>query len=232
MRTLRSENSQVQSARQVPHPAASLLKLPVVGAFLAAAAHHALGDDLPTRITSLPDTDQPSVLAAFPDASLTLRQLAALAVVTSDNRAATRVLDAVGGVFYQRYLTAAGCTATDIPPGFDDDDLPSPAAAATTAEDQARILDYIWSTECCQQPLRTWMANNQRNNRLSARIAPPSLLPHKTGTLGRSIHDVGVLLAPDHRTTIVALCSEEPELTPTSLQLADLGSVLARLLPA
>ncbi len=210
----------------VEHPAASLLKIPLVGALLFANSEHEVSLDHRLRPDLLESTCYPTVRTAFSASTLTLLELSSLAILTSDNAAASYVLEFLGVEPYCRFLRAAGCENTGAPSGFGDEDLTLLREARTTATDQLRILRHVWNTDCLR-PLRTWMANNLRNGRLSARIEPPAVFAHKTGTLEGVVHDVGVLTTPDLRASLVVLTSAEPDPVATSAQMADLGRDLS-----
>lgn len=207
---------------ETPHPAASLLKVPLVGALLKAGADGDVSLDESVRPDLLEQTCYPTVRAAFSGSTLTIAELAALSIITSDNAAASLVLKHLPPKHYFRFLTDAGCDSTDAPQGFGDDCFGGLSRVRTTARDQLRILEHVWETSSLNS-LRDWMSNNIRNSRLSARIDPPSIFAHKTGTLDGVAHDVGLLTTPVLRTFIVVLSSNEHDPVTTSAEMADLG---------
>ena len=208
------------------HPAASLLKIPLVAGLLMAIARQEISPDHPVRPDQIGETVYPTVRAAFSSSTITLLELSALAILTSDNAAATYILDQFGVDHYLRFLNEAGCHHTGIPPGFGDEHFALLREVKTTAADQSRILSCIWNTDQLK-PLRRWMANNVLNARLSARTEPPSVFAHKTGTLEGILHDVGMLTHPGLRASLVVLTSNEMDPIVTTAQLADLGDRLA-----
>ena len=207
---------------ETSHPAASLLKVPLVGALLKAGADGSVSLDESVRPDLLEPTCYPTVRAAFSGSTLTIAELAALAIITSDNAAASTILKYLSPKHYFRFLTDAGCDSTDAPQGFGDDSLEDLNRARTTAKDQLGILEHVWKTNSLS-PLRNWMSNNIRNSRLSARIDPPATFAHKTGTLDGVAHDVGVLTTPQLHAVIVVLASDEQDSVATSAEMADLG---------
>ena len=209
----------------VAHPAASLLKVPIVAGLLIAGSRHEIPLDQRVRPDQLGTTRYPTVRAGFSTSTITLRELAALAIVTSDNAAATHIFRILGTERYEQFLRSAGCDHTGTPDGFNDDQLGALARVLTTARDQTRILNSAWTRDCLA-PLRVWMANNLRNARLSARTEPPDVFAHKTGTLAAAAHDAGILTTPTFRASVVALTSDEPDTVATSAEMADLGTEL------
>ena len=208
------------------HPAASLLKIPLVAGVLMAIERHEISPDHRVRPDQIGETAYPTVRAAFSASTITLLELSALAILTSDNAAATYILDLLGVDPYLRFMSEAGCEHTGIPPGFNDEHFALLREVKTTASDQNRILSYVWDTDQLK-PLRGWMANNVLNGRLSACTEPPSVFAHKTGTLEGTLHDVGMLITPEFRASLIVLTSNEADPIATTAQMASLGDCLA-----
>lgn len=208
------------------HPAASLLKIPLVAGLLMAIARQEISPDHRVRPDQIGGTVYPTVRAAFSSSTITLLELSALAILTSDNAAATYILDLLGVDPYLRFMKEAGCDHTDIPPGFGDEHFALLREVKTTAADQNRILSCVWNTDQLK-PLRLWMANTVLNTRLSARTEPPSVFAHKTGTLEGTLHDVGMLTSPGLRASLIVLTSNEVDPISTTAQMANLGDRLA-----
>ncbi|WP_420611061.1 serine hydrolase [Candidatus Poriferisodalis sp.] len=211
---------------ELRHPAASLLKVPVVAAALIAGAEGRLSLDERIDPKMLETTVYPTIQAAFDGSTLSLREIAALSIVTSDNAAASAILDAVGDAAIKDFLERAGCRDTDPVPGFSDADFENLRGAYTTAVDQYRILTQVWSSRRLGD-LRRWLTNNLRNTRLSARIEPPRTFAHKTGTLCDVAHDVGMLSTPQCRASVIVLTSKETDPTAVAYKMAGLGSQMA-----
>ena len=209
----------------IEHTAASLLKLPLVGGLLIAGSRYDVSLDHRVHPDRLSKTRYPTIRTGFSVSTITLLELSSLAILTSDNAAATYILDLIGDGPYRRFLSSAGCEHTGIPPGFSDRHFPQLQRTMTTATDQSRIVDYVWSIDALR-PLRIWMANNIRNTRLSARTEYPTIFAHKTGTLNGAVHDIGMLTTPNLQASVVVLTSGESDPVVTSVQMADLGSYL------
>ena len=208
------------------HPAASLVKVPLVGALLVAMSEDETIAGIRVRPADLAATAYPTVRSAFAGSALTMPELAALAIVSSDNAAADLILEHLGPEPYERFLSDAGCLRTGTPPGFTDGCFDRLAEVRTTARDQISILGHVWSTDILR-PLRRWMANNLYNSRLTARTEPPDVFAHKTGTLAGAVHDVGVLTTPRLRASVAVLASGEEDPVAVSYEMAELGRGLA-----
>lgn len=204
------------------HPAASLLKIPLVGSLLTAASENEAMSRHRVSPEGLDPTCYLTIRSAFSGSTLTLLELSALAILTSDNAAASYILNFLGVEPYRRFLKAANCENTDMPAGFTDENFVMLEEIKTTAIDQIRILEYIWTIDYLH-PLREWMANNLYNTRLSARTEPPDVFAHKTGTLSGSVHDVGVLTTPQLQAFVAVLTSAEVDSVATSSIMANLG---------
>ena len=209
-----------------PHPAASLAKVPLVAAVLQAGDAERLDLDGLVRVADLDRTVAPNILEGLSGETLSVRSVAALAITTSSNPAASYLLRLVGQRQYRAVLTSAGCERTGTPIGFADTDFNALAACETTALDQSRILDYVWAHPA-MGALQLWMANNVLNHRLSARLEYPDVMAHKTGTLAGAVHDIGMWTTPGVRASIVALTSTGTDSAEMSWRLTELWPAVA-----
>ena len=83
----------------------------------------------------LHSTRYPTVLSVFSRPTVSLSEVAALSIVTSDNAAASCVLETVGVDAYLQFLESAGCENTGTPTGFSDEHFPSLSKVGTTADE-------------------------------------------------------------------------------------------------
>lgn len=211
-------------------PAASLAKVPLVAAVLMAAAEEQL--DLSTRVDPgrLARTRYPSIHGAV-TTPLTLRELAALAIVVSDNAAAQVVGDHLDDAAWRDALQQLGLPAMSRPSGFTDDHLDAAAQVRTSLEEQAAILRVVTSDERLA-PLLDWMGDNLRNGRVSRMIPPPTRFHHKTGTLDGVLHDVGLLVGTERRLIVVVLTEGQQDPVATEVAMATLGVALTAVVSA
>ena len=213
-----------RSGDDVAYPAASLTKVPLVAAALLAADAGTL--DLEVRVSddSFHDTVFPTVMRAL-STSLTLRELAALSIVLSDNLAAQVLLDAVTDEQWTAGMATLGCGSVARPVGYRDEDFDAMVDEVTTVDDQVAILDAVDRLDVLA-PLRAWMGASLRNTRISALIPPPARFHHKTGSLDGVHHDVGLLDAAGHTLLVVALTADQPDPLGTTSDMAELGVAL------
>lgn len=222
------ERHEWRSGSDGPFPLASLAKLPLVVAFLDQLTLRGASLDDAVVVETLARSAYPTVLAALAHETVALSTLAALAIVTSDNAAATAIGARLDPARVQDVLVRAQCRYRDVAVRFGDEAFDELKAMSTGVGDQLRLLELIWASDR-YAPLRGWMRNNLRNTRLSGRVEPPITFAHKTGSFLGVAHDVGVFELGDARVAIAALSTGEPDTTITSHHLAELGQVVARL---
>jgi len=202
-------------------PTASLAKLPLVAAALVAADAGQL--DLTTRVDPhrLSRSQYPSIHGAI-TTPLTLGELAALAIVLSDNAAAQVVCEYVDPARWADALHVLGLADPGRPPGFTDDHFAELSGLRTDLDAQVAMLRSV-ATEPVLAPLLGWMGDNLRNTRVSRLIPPPSRFHHKTGTLDGVLHDVGVLRAGHHQLIVVTLTERQVDPVGTEDELTSFG---------
>jgi beta-lactamase class A len=178
-------------------PAASVVKIPILLELFRRFQDG--GEDPGTRVT-LHARDQ--VLGAgilfelHPGIRLTLRELARLMIVLSDNTASNLLLDRLGWASVNELLARLGARNTVIcrkfmyPPGPAGENL-------TSAADCVRILRALWEGEVLQG---TWreealdiLSRQQYREKIPARLPPSARVYNKTGELEGVRHDVGLV---------------------------------------
>jgi beta-lactamase class A len=190
-------------------PSASVVKIAV-----ACAAVDCEGLDLsqPVSIRDLDETFYCSVLQAFdPGDQLTLKSLIGLMLIVSDNPATTAILDAVGMDRVNHWLQTNGLTDTNITVGFDDASLGAPLRAnLTTARDCLRLLQLV-ASEPRYAPIKHFLANNLRNERIPKWLPDEAVIAHKTGTLNGLCHDIALIESPNAACFLVILADDLPD---------------------
>ncbi len=210
-------------AGDVARPAASLIKLlPAVALYQEAAQGRF--DLETTRTTWRPGSHAyPTALAAFtPDRLLTLRELCAFSLLTSDNSAAEYLRDLVGAGAVEAVRAELGLTHTKLVVGFSDDALAGNRANRTTAREVLRVLVHLDGTPGLSD-LRRFLINNIRNNRLPARLDDDVPVLHKTGSLETVCHDAGIIYGRTHKIDVAYLCEDQTDVLRTSVEIADSG---------
>lgn len=149
-----------------------------------------------------------------PGLRLSLRDLAHLMIVVSDNTASNLLLDHLGLPAIHALLNRLGATRTTLnrrfmhPPGPTGDNV-------TTAADCARILRALWEGRVLQGAWREEALEILRRQQYREKI--PMMLPlgavvaNKTGELDGVRHDMAIVEARGHAWVLVALTRDGRE---------------------
>lgn len=222
-----------------PVAIASVAKVPVVLALYREAERGRLDLSAPQHLTPRRRTPGLTGLSAMQDdATLSLRDLAYLAIAVSDNAAADAVLDVVGLPAVAQTLSSLMLTATRVVAGMDQmvqalaDHQGSPPAEdgagparprfdvmdpaqtnCSTAEETTRLLAAIWRDEAARPTscaaLRRLLGLQVWPHRLSAGFPAGDItVSGKTGTLLGLRHEVGVVEYPDGHRYAVAVYTQ------------------------
>lgn len=201
----------------VPRPAASVIKIAVVMALfdLAAAGRIDLSENV--SATALGQTRYCSILKAFDvGRTLSLRELAGLSLMTSDNPAMVFLMSRVGFADTARVLREAGCSehATFVA-GFRETELgPANRANRLTAQDAVYLFRHL-ARQARYAPIITFLENNLRNSRIPALLTEHAVVAHKTGSLDGVVNDAGIVSQDDKSFTVAFLseAQEDPVMT-------------------
>jgi beta-lactamase class A len=219
VRSLRGSPVSAQIRAGVVRPAASLGKLALVAAVHSAAER---GDvSLETRVERrlLGSTAYVSVLEAL-DAGheLSVRELCALCLITSDNPVANHLLELVGAEAVARNAHGLGCTDTHMCGGYTDADLASPCANLTTASDALVLVTELVAN---RPELARALINNLKNTRIPLRLPSTVRVAHKTGTLQGVANDAGVIFGQRTDLAVAFLCEGQTDIAHTSIEIGD-----------
>lgn len=145
-------------------------------------------------------------------AGLTLGELCAATITTSDNTAGNLILESYGGpAALTAYARQLGDTVTrldrneptlNIPSGDALLDTTSPWAMAQTM--QTLLMEEALSPASRQQLLDWLLANTTGGKRLKAGVPAGWQVGDKTGTYGTDANDVGILFPPRRAPLIVS----------------------------
>ncbi len=227
--TLDGPPLQMDIAGDVPRSAASFVKVLLALALYDAAARGEVDLDQRVQRRDLGRTKYPTILAAFEDDRwLTLRELCAFNLMTSDNPAAEYLRQLVGPERITATCDALGLRTTTFRDGFSDDDLAGKSSSVTTAREALRTLIHIEQTPKFDD-LRRFLINNLRNHRIPARLDDIQVL-HKTGSLETVAVDAGIIYAPHGRIALAYLCDRQPDTVRTSVEIADSALRVLRIL--
>ena len=231
--TLDGPPLRVDIGGDVPRCAASFVKVLLALALYDGAARGEIDLNQPVYRRELGRTRYPTILSAFEDErSLTLRELCAFSLMTSDNPAAEYLRQLVAPEQVTTVCDALGLHKTTVGAGFGDDDLGNNESNVTTAHEALRTLIHIEQTPALAD-LRRFLINNLRNYRIPARLDDDIPVLHKTGSLETVTIDAGIIYAPHGRIALAYFCDQQPDTVMTSVEIADSAlrvvNILARL---
>ncbi|MER7585859.1 serine hydrolase [Kitasatospora sp. NPDC097691] len=231
VRTLDDPRLTVTHRADLVLPAASLAKMILGVALFESAERGELDPGSRVRIGSLPGTMYPSVLQALdPDSTVTVRELCGFALVTSDNPAAEHVRAVLGQERIDATIKAIGLHSTVFPVGFSERELgPLGRANTTTAEDMLRLVEYIDRTPHLE-PIRRYLVNYLRNDRIPSRLDDDVPVRHKTGSLRGIVNDAGIILHPANRIAMVFLTEGQSDNVLTAQEIGAVSERIVRII--
>ena len=215
----------VASRADVPHYAASTMKLAVVMAAFREAAAGRLDLDAPITVhddfssaadgsTYRMDADDDSDPEPWRrvESAVALRWLCYRALVRSSNLATNLVLESVGTDPVRRLLTSVGATASTVTRGIED----AEARAAgldnrVTAGDLARTLQALAGARVLtvddSAELMAVLGAAQINDALPAGLPRGTRVAHKSGWVPGVSHDAGIVFPDDAAPFVLVVCT-------------------------
>ena len=187
-------------------PSASVIKLPLVMTLYADAARGLL--DLDESIRVGVRVDGSGVLRHMRDVQqLSLRDLAMLAVIVSDNTATNRLIERIGLERVGERLREWGCPKTRLSRKmYDFDAAKLGHENVMTARETVSLLLRLLRGECedraASDAVLAVLDQCQDRTMLPRYLPYGAKVPHKTGTLDESRNDAGIV--PGDRPVVVA----------------------------
>lgn len=206
-------------------PSASVIKLPLVMTLYADAAEGRL--DLDERVPVGERVDGSGVLRHMRDLDrLSLRDLAMLAIIVSDNTATNRLIERVGTDRVGERLHEWGCSKTRLSRKmYDFDAAKRGLENVMTARETVSLLTRLQRGECVDRATSDAVLavlEQCQDRSMLLRYMPYGVtVPHKTGTLDESRNDAGIV--PGDRPVIVAAFTRK--LRDTSAAVSWLGAL-------
>ena len=180
-------------------PAASVIKIPLVMTLFADAAEGRLSLD--ERCAVGARVDGSGVLRHLGGVSdLTLRDLATLTVIVSDNTATNRLIERVGLDRVAERLREWGCTGTRLARAmFDTDAAARGADNLIVPREVAGLLLQLLRGECggraTSDAVLAVLERTQDDSLLRRYLPAGARVAHKTGSLDAVRNDAGILFA-------------------------------------
>jgi beta-lactamase class A len=189
-----------------PFPSASVIKLPLVMTLYADAARGLL--DLDERVLVGDRVDGSGVLRHMRDVGgVSLRDLATLAIIVSDNTATNRLIERIGVERVGERLREWGCPKTRLSRKmYDFEAAKRGHENVMTARETVSLLVRLVRGECEDRPtseaVLALLEQCQDRTMLLRYLPYGAKVPHKTGTLDESRNDAGIV--PGERPVIVS----------------------------
>ena len=212
----------LSTGSDVRRPVASVAKVALVMALYDLAAAGLVSLDEQIDLGALGETRYVSIMRAFDKGRrLSLRELAAIALITSDNPVAVYLQERVGLPAVNRVLHRAGI-ATDarLTAGFREHELgPANRVNALSAREVLCLFHLLASDRRYGEVILA-LENNLRNNRIPARLPDEAVIAHKTGSLAGVGNDAGIVRFGPEAFTVGVLCDGQADPAVTSDDIA------------
>lgn len=183
-------------------------------------------------VSDLGQTRYASILTAFDaDRALSLKELAALSLIASDNAATVHVMSRVDPQAVAEVFRRSGCSAYAVlAAGFSDPELGAANRAnQLTAKDAVKIFEAL-AAKPLYRPLMVALENNLRNNRIPAMLPDDVVVVHKTGSLAGVVNDCGIVSWGGNAFTLAVLTDQQDDPIATSRDIAELSLELCQVL--
>jgi beta-lactamase class A len=180
-----------------PFPSASVIKLPLVMALYADAARGKI--DLEERLPVGERIDGSGVLRHLRDVdTLSLRDMAMLAIIVSDNTATNRLIERYGAARVNERMREWGCPRSVLARKmFDFDAAKRGHENVMTARETAELLLRLVRGECADRAtsdaVLALLAQCQDRTMLRRYLPYGAKVAHKTGTLDESRNDAAII---------------------------------------
>ena len=180
-----------------PFPSASVIKLPLVMALYADAARGRV--DLEERVAVGDRVDGSGVLRHLHDVDmLSLRDLAMLAIIVSDNTATNRLIERFGVARVNERMSEWGCARSELARKmYDFDAAKRGHENVMTARETVGLLVRLFCGECedraTSDAVLALLAQCQDRTMLRRYLPYGAKVAHKTGTLDESRNDAAIV---------------------------------------
>ena len=188
-----------EHAAEDEFPAASVIKVPLVMALYADGADGRV--DLAERVAVGGRVDGSGVLRHLDDVGdMSLRDLAMLAIIVSDNTATNRLIERLGAHRVNERLAEWGCARTRLRRRMYDFDAAARGCEnVMTPRETASLLLRLRRGECrdraTSDAVLALLERCQDKTMLRRYLPPEAKVAHKTGTLDESRNDAGIVTA-------------------------------------
>lgn len=206
----------------LPMPAASLVKPLLVEAIIEKLGSHELHNTF-VDVHQLQPTMYPSILAAFErDRVLSLSEVCALSIISSDNSCADYLLSKYAVGLVEDRTQVLGLTSTHLTVGYSDEELGSTGRGnVSTTRDMAVLFRHLYANRLGRKDLWQWLINSLRNNRIPGELPDDLQVANKTGSLEGVANDAGVILGQPPL-LVVIMTEGQTDTNETTLEISKL----------
>jgi beta-lactamase class A len=196
---------------RVALPSASLIKLPILAAFWAAAEAGRLDADERANVPAGTSVGGTGVLKALaPGLQPTWSDLATLMITVSDNVATNLLIDRLGMDAIQAWIDKAGLADTRLERRMMDRAAMSAGRGNwTSAADMETLLSAVAAGTCvsgeASRRMRGALEAQQIQDRLPRRLGDGVRVANKTGNFADVIHDAGIVTWPGGTLAVAVL---------------------------
>lgn len=196
-----------------PFPAASLLKIPILMELYHRAAQGELNLDSPIRVEAADLVGGAGVIQFLkPGHLFSLRELAWLAVVVSDNLASNLLTRVVGLDRINQGMQRMGLNSTRMSRKFMEEPASPEQDNLTTPHDMAICLEGLYHSrflpEAQSREILEIMSHQQFTEMIPSRLPQGIRVANKTGLIARSRLDAGVVFLPG-APYVLCICTDD-----------------------
>ena len=205
-----------------PRPVASVIKVALVMALYDMAHAGLISLDEHIAVNSLGATRYVSLMRAFDrNRKLSLRELAAIALITSDNPIAVMLEERVGyGAVNEVLRRASQREDATMTVGFREHELGPMNRANQLSANETLELFHQLAADARYGHILNALENNLRNNRIPALMPDEVIIAHKTGSLAGVVNDAGLVRIGLQSFGVVFLCDAQEDPAATSHDIA------------
>jgi len=197
---------------QQAYPAASIIKLPVLLQLFRSAEAGQLSINDQMTLTDYYRAEGSGDLQFQKEGNLyTMDSLARKMIEISDNSSTNMIMSSIGGMNdVNRAVKSWGLKNTEV-----NNWLPDMGGTnVTTTEDLARMLYNIenenFLSKESKDKILDYMGHVKNNRLIHAGLNPNAKFYHKTGDIGHTLGDAGIVVTPDGHKYIVCMMAKRP----------------------
>lgn len=190
---------QIEENQDVPMPSASLVKIPIMMAYFAAAEEGKLKLDDTMELKQSDKTSGSGKLKnVCSGTTCKIEDLIRLMITESDNTAANMLINNMGMDVLERYFAKFGLKHTNLTRKMMDfKHRKSGVENYTTAQDMSGLLDRLhrgqFINKSVSQKCLDILADQKVNDRIPRKLPHGTVVAHKTGLENGICHDVGIV---------------------------------------